>query len=183
MSGPVNAGKSSLVNAVAGFGRSLVSEVAGTTRDVIATRLMLAGWEIDLVDAAGIRNAVAGSVEAAGIERAAAAAMDADLVLRVFPADGPIPPDLRASPEELVVISKCDLATAGSDWPAAAVRTSAATGTGIENLTAHIVAALVPEETAAPDLLAGPVPFTERQVGLISRLRPSIRSTCHGAGA
>ncbi|NBP82044.1 hypothetical protein EBU58_15305, partial [bacterium] len=51
--GVVNAGKSSLVNALAGYARSLVSPLAGTTRDLVETRLVLDGWEIELVDTAG----------------------------------------------------------------------------------------------------------------------------------
>ena len=85
VSGPVNAGKSSLVNALAGFSRSIVSAEPGTTRDVLETRIVLDGWEIDLIDTAGLRepDEVASATERAGIERALAAAVTADLVLQV----------------------------------------------------------------------------------------------------
>ena len=56
VSGPVNAGKSSLVNALAGFSRSIVSAEPGTTRDVLETRIVLDGWEIDLIYTAGLRE-------------------------------------------------------------------------------------------------------------------------------
>lgn len=171
VAGHVNAGKSSLVNALAGHARAIVSPQPGTTRDVLETRIVLDGWEVDLIDTAGERGSdePAGPVEAAGIARAAAAAATADLVLRVVPADegrgGTLP-----GPRELPVISKCDLVAAGDQaWPATAVPTSAATGTGIAALAARIVAAIVPE-AADPDLLAGPVPFTARQVELIREL-------------
>lgn len=171
VAGRVNAGKSSLVNALAGHARALVSPEPGTTRDVLETRIVLAGWEIDLVDTAGDRDAErpAGAVEAAGIARAAAAAGTADLVLRVVPNDaaGDLP---RPGQRELLVLSKCDLGPQGSGFPPDAVRTSAATGAGIGELAGRIVAALIPEEAADPDLLAGAVPFTARQVAAVRAL-------------
>ncbi len=171
VAGRVNAGKSSLVNALAGHARAIVSPVPGTTRDVLETRIVLDGWEVDLVDTAGERgpDEAAGPVEAAGIARATAAAATADLVLRVVAADDrhAVPPP---GPRELIVISKCDLAPGGDPaWPAAAVPTSAATAAGIGAVAARIVAAVVPE-AADPHLLMGPVPFTARQVELIRTL-------------
>jgi tRNA modification GTPase len=170
VAGRVNAGKSSLVNALAGHARALVSSVPGTTRDVLETRIVLEGWEIDLVDTAGDRgdDRPAGPVEVAGIARAAAAAGTADLVLRVVAADegGAVP---QAGPREVIVLSKCDLPQAAAP-PADAVRTSAATGAGIGELGRRIVAAVVPEETADPELLAGAVPFTPRQLEAIRKL-------------
>ncbi|MFM8291640.1 MAG: GTPase [Planctomycetia bacterium] len=171
VAGRVNAGKSSLVNALAGHARALVSAEPGTTRDVLETRIVLGGWEVDLVDTAGDRDVArpAGAVEAAGIARAAAAVGAADLVLRVIPDDaaGDLP---RPRPRELLVLSKCDRGPQGSWFPPDAVRTSAATGAGIGELAGRIVAALVPEETADPDLLAGPVPFTAGQVAAVRAL-------------
>jgi tRNA modification GTPase len=171
VAGRVNAGKSSLVNVLAGHARALVSPEPGTTRDVLETRIVLGGWEVDLVDTAGDRDGErpAGAVEAAGIARAAAAAGAADLVLRVVPDDtaGDLP---HRRPRELLVLSKCDRGPQGSGFPPDAVRTSAATGEGIGELAGRIVAALVPEEVADPDLLAGPVPFTAGQVAAVRAL-------------
>ncbi|NBU41386.1 MAG: GTP-binding protein [Planctomycetia bacterium] len=78
--GRVNVGKSSLVNALAGHARCIVTPVPGTTRDLVETRLVLDGWEIDLVDTAGLRpgDEPVDAVERAGIERAIAAAAAAD---------------------------------------------------------------------------------------------------------
>jgi tRNA modification GTPase len=172
--GPVNAGKSSLVNALAGHARSIVSPEPGTTRDLVTTRVVLGGWEVDLVDTAGLRGESdeSGPVERAGIARAEAAVIDADLVLRVCPADaGPLP---VPTSEEISVVSKIDLAPSARGWPADAVPTSAATGTGIADLVAAIVARLVPEDRTDPDLLQGAVPFTTRQIALIEGL-PLLR--------
>ena len=66
IAGAPNVGKSSLVNALAGFARSLVSPTAGTTRDVVTTRIALDGWPIELCDTAGQRES-ADAVESAGI--------------------------------------------------------------------------------------------------------------------
>ena len=176
VAGEVNAGKSSLVNALAGHARSIVSAEPGTTRDVLETRIVLDGWEIDLIDTAGLRDEPAGPTEAAGIERAHAAAAVADLVLHcrtgfslslgsdrlkpvLLPSDR-LKPVLR---DTILVVTKCDLAPSESG-PPDAIRTSAITGLGIDALAAEIVRRLIPEERDAPTLLAGPVPFTARQL-------------------
>jgi tRNA modification GTPase len=161
VAGPVNAGKSSLVNALAGYSRSIVSAEPGTTRDLLETRLVLGGWEIDLVDTAGLRNEDVGSVEREGIARAITATADADLVLRVD--DGRTGFSL-SGPDEMLVLSKCDLSPDNSSWVHHAIRTSAATGQGVDELAAAIVERLVPEEEDDPTLLSGAVPFTERQM-------------------
>ena len=171
VAGAVNAGKSSLVNAIAGHARSLVSPLPGTTRDVVETRLVLDGWEMELVDTAGMRERPAGAVEAAGIDRAAASAAAADLVLRVVPADA-VSPVPAAGPRELVVLSKVDRAPRAGGGPEDAIATSAVTSAGIAALVGRIAAAVVPEEATDPALLADAVPFTPRQVEVIGGLIP-----------
>ena len=177
VAGSVNAGKSSLVNALAGHARSIVSPEPGTTRDLLETRVVLDGWEIDLVDTAGLREEdgddAAIGVEQAGIVRAVAAREKADLVLRVVDGRqiGMGTPAVTAN-RELLVASKADLigyaaaaATPGLVW------TSAASGAGIAALATEIVRRLVPEEAQEPGLLDGGVPFTERQMELVEGLR------------
>jgi tRNA modification GTPase len=78
--GPPNAGKSSLVNALAGRDVAIVSETTGTTRDVIEVRMDLGGYAVILADTAGLR-AASEAVEAEGVRRALARAQAADLVL------------------------------------------------------------------------------------------------------
>jgi len=194
VAGDVNAGKSSLVNAIAGHGRSIVSAEPGTTRDVLETRLVLDGWEIDLVDTAGLRgdpgDEPAGPTEAAGIARARDAAATADLVVHVVPVGRPsrspsnwqagrlphmqtasetrAPHGKRDACPTILVLAKCDLASHDGDAPPDAIRTSAVTGFGIDVLAAAIIRRLVPEEHDEPDLLLGAVPFTQRQVNGIA---------------
>lgn len=173
VAGRVNAGKSSLVNAIAGHARSIVSAVPGTTRDLVTTRLVLDGWEVDLMDTAGLREdeAAAGAVERAGIARGVAARADADLVLRVVAWDDVAGRTCRPQAGELSVITKSDLARDAAEAAnREAIVTSATTGTGLEALIARIVERLVPEERDDPGLLAGAVPFTERQVRVIRGL-------------
>ena len=166
LKGEVNSGKSSLANILAGHARSIVSPQPGTTRDLVSARLVLGGWEIELVDTAGLRCSAgpASATERAGIERGEAAARAADLVLQVVPVGDPLPPPAEG---ELLVITKADLAAEPPAAPPGVVVTSTVTRRGIDELIARIVAALVPEDTAEPDLLAGPVPFTARQVEII----------------
>ncbi|MCE9631074.1 MAG: 50S ribosome-binding GTPase [Planctomycetia bacterium] len=167
LSGGVNAGKSSLMNALVGHGRSIVSPIPGTTRDVVTARAVIDGWEVDLVDVAGLRGdgADVTPVERAGMARAATERHAADLVLRVVPVDA-MPEVMEERPSnELLVLSKGDLAP--SVTRPHAITTSAVTGFGIDALIAAIIDRLVPEERRDPGLLTGPVPFTPWQVDLV----------------
>ena len=126
LAGSVNAGKSSLANALVGYARSIVSPEPGTTRDLLQTRIVINGWEVDLVDTAGLRDAAAAAgaggdaasaVEREGMVRAVAACADADLVLRVVDgreaiAAGRLAPE---APGELLVYSKADLTERGRE--------------------------------------------------------------------
>ena len=167
VAGRVNAGKSSLVNALAGYARSIVSAEPGTTRDLLETRIVLDGWEIDLVDTAGLRDDPADEVEQEGMARTVSAVAGADLILRVLDG-GQASACLPTGIPELLVLSKCDLHLVSDPAPFNAIRTSAVAGLGIEELAAAIMHRLVPEERTDPGLLAGAVPFTERQIGLLS---------------
>ncbi len=139
--GPPNAGKSSLVNALAGRDVAIVAESAGTTRDVIEVRMDLGGYAVVLADTAGLR-AASEAVEAEGVRRALARAEVADLVLVLL--DGS---DQNASvnlPENMVnkpiltVWNKVDL-----PWPLrrGGLKLSLKTGEGLEAVIAALAAA------------------------------------------
>ncbi len=146
IAGPPNVGKSSLLNAFARREAAIVSDEAGTTRDVIEVTLDLGGVPVILSDTAGIREAE-GKVEREGIRRAVARARDADLVLWLMDAAGPRPeppPDVaRDGGETLWVLNKIDLIGGGSGEPATGprwLRLSALTGEGLPELAKAVEA-------------------------------------------
>jgi hypothetical protein len=166
LAGSVNAGKSSLVNALAGHARSLVSPLPGTTRDVLETQLVLAGWSVVLVDTAGLRDAgdpASGATERAGIARALAATGAADLVIRVDDTGAEPPPH-----DGLDVLSKAD-ALPLHPVPDGVLVTSSRTGAGLGALVAAVMAKLVPEADE-PGLLDGAVPFLPRHLEALNRV-------------
>src|SRR5205823_6640829 len=83
-----NVGKSSLINALAGYQRSIVAPTPGTTRDVVRVPVALDGWPVELLDTAGLRGD-APALEAAGIEQAREQAASADLCVWVLDATVP----------------------------------------------------------------------------------------------
>ena len=103
VAGAANVGKSSLVNALAGFQRSLVAATPGTTRDVVTVLLAIEGWPIEVADTAGWR-ATEQAVEQEGIARARAALTEADLCLWVLDATTPpVWPDPNLGPVKLEI--------------------------------------------------------------------------------
>ena len=117
--GPPNAGKSSLLNALLGEERALVSEIAGTTRDTIEESILVRGVQMRLVDTAGIREH-ADRLEAAGIERTRRALADARIALVVIDGSRPLGAEARSVLAEtrdrrrVVFANKADLGTAGA---------------------------------------------------------------------
>ncbi|MFO0847547.1 MAG: GTPase [Gemmataceae bacterium] len=166
IAGPPNVGKSSLVNALAGFQRSVVAPVAGTTRDVVTTTVAFDGWPVELADTAGLRKA-SESLEAAGVGRAKDRLASADLVVWVMDATDPTPtpPDRTVGASAVVVASKADQPAA---WDVAArpemIAVSALTGAGLTELIAEIVRRLVPATPAPGEA----VPFTPDLADLIA---------------
>lgn len=128
--GAPNAGKSTLLNMLAGREAAITSEVAGTTRDVIEVRMDLGGLPVTLLDTAGLRE-TEDRIEGIGVARALERAAAADL--RVFLLAAP-DEALMLSPmaEDIVVLGKGDL------WPEVADVVSGTTGVGVERLTERI---------------------------------------------
>lgn len=142
--GPPNAGKSSLMNRLARREAAIVSPVAGTTRDVVEVRLVLAGYPVWVADTAGLREA-SDAIEAEGVKRALARAEEADLRIWVSDASDDVSRETLAGldrsgfagvrPGDLKVFNKADLAGAvapdsGSEGEVFVV--SARTGAGFD---------------------------------------------------
>jgi tRNA modification GTPase len=156
IAGAPNVGKSSLVNALAGYQRSIVAATPGTTRDVVTTRIALDGWLIELADTAGLRKE-AEALEEQGVERAKAAATNADLLLWVLDGSAPAVWPSDAIGAVQYVVNKSDLPSAWKlERAETAVRVSAKTGAGLAELCASLVSRLVPD----PPPSGAAVPFT-----------------------
>lgn len=119
LAGQVNAGKSSLMNAILGVNRAIVTDIPGTTRDYLEEPVQLDGLPVRLVDTAGLRDAL-DSVEMLGIERSRELMSRADLVLLVVDADlgpGAEDVDLAVRTDNLVVVAnKMDLVARTPEW-------------------------------------------------------------------
>lgn len=163
LAGPVNAGKSSLFNALLGRPRAIVSPQAGTTRDAVEAPLQLREARLTLVDTAGERDAV-DPIEAEGVALARSEAAGADLVLRCVPPGQPLP---TARPGELRVSTLCDLAPP----PAGVLAVSSRTGEGMEALRTAMLDALRGEAPGG----AGVVLTSARQAELLARVAAELR--------
>lgn len=107
LAGPPNAGKSTLLNALARRDVAIVSPIAGTTRDVIEVRCDLAGLPVIFADTAGIRDSV-DAIEVEGVLRAQGRIDSADLVVWLDPSDEPSPPPIDLA-RRIHVVTKSDL--------------------------------------------------------------------------
>ena len=148
LSGPPNAGKSSLLNALARRDVAIVSAVPGTTRDAIEVRMDLAGLPVLLVDTAGLRDSD-DAIEAEGVRRALALAERADLVLSLRAIDSQ-PNRTVAAERHLAVATKIDLP--GAVLPGE-IGVSAMTGESVSALLDAIAARLSGHAGAEPALL------------------------------
>ncbi|MBA2481169.1 MAG: 50S ribosome-binding GTPase [Planctomycetes bacterium] len=108
ITGPVNAGKSTLLNCWCGRERALVSDVPGTTRDLVAAETLIRGWRVRLIDSAGLR-ATTDALEVAGQDLAAAARAWADAVVYLDPPQAPTVPAATSRGHDIVVTAKADL--------------------------------------------------------------------------
>jgi tRNA modification GTPase len=173
LAGPPNAGKSTLLNALARRDVAIVSPIAGTTRDVIEVHCDLGGLPVIIVDTAGLRES-ADLIEQEGVSRARARAQDADLVLWLVPPDGEenVPPPARRL---LKVGTKADM---GGHRTECDLMIAAATGQGLPDLIARL------EEEAASLMGQGDAVITrerhrkalDRAQGCLIRARDMLAS-------
>ena len=144
--GAPNAGKSSLVNALLGEDRVLVSNVPGTTRDFVEVRLFLDGGEVRLVDTAGIAEHATDELDALSMKKSREILEEADLKILVL--DGSDSSDPVVQPD-FIVHSKCDLR---ESLPETGLCISSKTGAGLAELKSVMNAALFKKSDNAEDL-------------------------------
>ena len=140
LAGPPNVGKSSLLNALARREAAIVSEEAGTTRDVIEVRLDLEGFPVVVSDTAGIREPL-GAIEREGIRRTLAHAREADLVVWLVDASAALvapPPELAARGDNIFLGLANKIDVPGALPPPHLLAVSAKTGEGLDALTRRL---------------------------------------------
>jgi tRNA modification GTPase len=177
VAGAPNVGKSSLVNALAGYQRSVVTPIPGTTRDAVATAVAIDGWPVELIDTAG-QHTAGDVLEGQGIARAKTAAAAADLCLWVLDvAAEPVWPNRHSSNFQFVV-NKSDLTPT---WNIVAVEhaaeISARTGAGLDGLCERISRRLVPD----PPPPGTAVPFTDELADIIALIKTALTNGDIGA--
>jgi tRNA modification GTPase len=131
ITGKPNAGKSSLLNALAGFDSAIVSDQPGTTRDVIREKIQLEGVPLHIIDTAGMRES-SDDIEQEGVRRAKAEIERADIVIRVV--DSLLQDDDEPIPGEILVRNKIDLGEQAAGREADRISLSARSGEGMQLL-------------------------------------------------
>ena len=190
--GRPNVGKSSLVNALAGYQRAIEFDQPGTTRDVVSVTTAFDGWPVELSDTAGL-HPTSDEMELAGIALALDELRRADLAVWLLDANI-LTGETAQSVEEivaqqaedvaapwnrlrtLIVVNKCDLAAPPAHWEGDFLAVSATLGTGLPELIETVARRLVPQAPPA----GGAVPFTLRQIKL---LREALEHFRHAPSA
>jgi tRNA modification GTPase len=179
--GRPNVGKSSLLNAWSRCDRAIVTNLPGTTRDVVESQLVVGGIPIQVLDTAGIRAAT-DQVEQIGVARSRAAAQSADLVLMAMDAaagwteaDQILYDEVKHRPL-ILVLNKVDLVEAAPilDVPEALeqVKTSAAEHQGIDQLEAAILSVVQTQGLTAADL---DIAINRRQAAALTRAQAALQ--------
>ncbi|MGF1538013.1 MAG: tRNA uridine-5-carboxymethylaminomethyl(34) synthesis GTPase MnmE [Elainellaceae cyanobacterium] len=187
--GRPNVGKSSLLNAWSRSDRAIVTDLPGTTRDVVESRLLVGGIPVQVLDTAGIREAT-DQVEQIGVARSRQAAQAADLVLLVVdaiagwtPADQMIYEQVNPVKTKglILVINKIDLIDAGlekdningwPDLPCPVVKTAAARQEGVEALESEILTLVQAESVMSANL---DLAINQRQAAALLRAKNALQ--------
>jgi len=184
--GKPNVGKSSLLNAIAGYDRVIVTDIPGTTRDTVEETVMLGKTRLRLIDTAGIRE-TADTVEAIGVERSKKAVEDADLVIFVCDGSKPLDAEDEAIMELCVdrenaicLLNKTDLGSCvePGDLPfMTIIRICAQTGDGLDQLSDVV------EEMFENNIPCdGSILTNARQYDACRRAYDSMQRSIHGLG-
>ena len=177
--GPPNAGKSSLLNALAGGDRAIVTDIAGTTRDVLRETIRIDGVELTLVDTAGLRES-SDAIEAEGIRRARAELERADLALVVLDARDAtttrqaFAAELAAVSQVLWLHNKADLLASHPPLGAEDLYVSARTGEGLQALHQNLLALSGGAGEGAFSARARHVDALERAAALLAEARSEL---------
>lgn len=151
--GPTNAGKSSLLNALLDDDRAIVSDIHGTTRDVIEDTLSLGDYKFRIMDTAGIRH-TDDAIESLGITRSLKAASSAEIVLSVIDITNPIESDVAVSDATLLrVYNKLDKLDGTHTLPKDGITISAKTGEGLDKLKEKMISIAKEAETTHSSVL------------------------------
>ena len=187
--GKPNAGKSSLLNALLGYDRAIVTDIAGTTRDTVEEKVLVGSVLLRLCDTAGIRDA-ADTVERLGVERAQQAAQRAELALLVLDGSAPLTREdeeaiaaARQARRMLVLVNKADLPQV-LDTAALRVRfgevipLSARSGAGVDALCRAVEELFARGETPRGELLtnARQAESAQRALDAVRRAEQALRS-------
>jgi len=179
IAGRPNAGKSSLLNALLGYDRAIVTAIPGTTRDTIEEKLSLGGVCLRLTDTAGLRD-TGDEAERLGVERSRSAMESAELIIAVIDAsramsqeDEALIKSAEQAPKGVIVLSKSDLRQefTSVETKLPTVSISSVTGEGLEELE-NTVKALFP----LPDVPAGEILTNSRQAEAVSRALESLEA-------
>lgn len=179
LAGSVNVGKSSLLNAISGQERALVTDIPGTTRDFIEEHLDLGGLPVRLIDTAGLRDQNGDAVENMGMERSRQLLKNADLAVVVLDATNPAqepPTEVSSSGRRLLLWNKTDICAPppvpawAAGWPVLAV--SAKTGANLETLVETMRSLLLDDASVAAAEM--PVAPNQRQAHALERAKEEL---------
>lgn len=179
LAGRPNAGKSSLMNALLGEERAIVTDVAGTTRDTVEGSIECRGVRINLIDTAGLRES-GDAIEREGIARALKAAQGADVIVRVIDTSSQYEEDDAFDFGEkriFTVYSKCDLTSFRCPRMRDCFAVSAKDGTGVEELK-EALASLYGEGAADGEIIT-----SERHLSALYSAESALKSAVESHGA
>ena len=188
--GRPNVGKSSIFNALLGADRAIVTDIPGTTRDMLAESCQINGIPVHLMDTAGIRP-TEDVIERIGVERSKTAIAEADFVLGVCSVESHLSDEDKTlfaeSPAHLFALNKCDLMTTWPadqlDWlnaQAAVIEVSAQTGHGLEALRQAIYEQLLRQTNTSFD---DAIITNERHYDALERTHAALRQAQHSLAA